>query len=190
MSSKSKEHSAADEILTSVAEEEVPLESQTPDEEQVSELDQLRADFAALEGRYLRQAADFQNFRRRAMEDRAYSLDIGRNQIALPALDILDDLRRSIEAADESVEAGEAKAFEALHSGVRLVYEKFVTELDKIGIRPMVSVGEPFDEDRHEAMMQQPAPEGTEPGIVLGEIQKGYTIGDRVLRHARVIVAS
>ena len=54
---------------------------------------------------------------------------------------------------------------------------------------PIDAVGKPFDEDEHEAMMQQPAPEGTESGTVLAEIQPGYRLGDRVLRHARVIVA-
>lgn len=190
MSTKSKDHSPVDQDSTSVAEEEMPLDDEATEPE-VSELEQLREDYAALEDRFLRQAADFQNFRRRALDDRALSLDIGRNQIAMPVLDVLDDLRRSIEAADAALEQeGEAKAFESLHNGVKLVYEKFVTELDKLGIRPMEVVGEPFDEERHEAILQQPAPEGVEPGIVLGEVQKGYTIGDRVLRHARVIVAS
>jgi len=193
MSAKTKRHPSIDHEAASVAEEEMPLEDEEPEQEQpeVSELDRLREDYAALEDRFLRQAADFQNFRRRALDDRALSLEIGRNQIAMPMLDILDDLRRSLEAADTALEQdGDAKAFESLHNGVKLVYEKFVSELDKLGIRPMEVVGAPFDEECHEAILQQPAPEGMEPGTVLGEIQKGYTIGDRVLRHARVIVAS
>lgn len=192
MSTK-KHHSSVDHDAASVAEEDRALEEERAEQEEpeISELDRLREDYAALEDRFLRQAADFQNFRRRALDERALSLDIGRNQVAMPMLDILDDLRRSLEAADTAMdEEGAARAFESLQNGVKLVYEKFVTELDKLGIRPMDAVGSPFDEERHEAVLQQPAPEGTEPGTVLGEIQKGYTIGDRVLRHARVIVAS
>lgn len=193
MSTKSTHRSPVDHESASVVEEEFRNEDEATEGEQdeVSELERIREEYLALEDRFLRQAADFQNFRRRSLDDRALSLEIGRNQIAQPVLDVLDDLRRSLEAAEIALEQeGETKAFESLHNGVRLVYEKFVTELDKLGIRPMEVVGKAFDEECHEAILQQPAPEGVEPGTVLGEIQKGYTIGDRVLRHARVIVAS
>ena len=134
-----------------------------------------------MKDRYLRQAADFQNFRKRAVEDRALSVDIGRTQVALPMVDVLDDLRRSVKAAEDSDDP--------FAEGMRLVYEKFVTELGKLGIRSMVVMGEQFDEERHEALMQRSAPEGKSPGTILAEIQKGYMMDDKVLRHARVVVA-
>lgn len=191
MSTKATDDTTLDTSQVAIEEESVPVEAaEATDPDPVSELDRLREDYAALEDRFLRQAADFQNFRRRALDDRALSLEIGRNQIAQPVLDVLDDLRRSLEAAESAPESADAKSLTALHEGVKLIFEKFVTELAKVGIRAMDVVGEPFDEERHEAMMQQPAPEGVEPGTILGEIQKGYTIGDRVLRHARVVVAS
>jgi molecular chaperone GrpE len=143
-------------------------------------------DLAALEDRFLRQAADFQNFRKRALEERAFSVEIGKSQVALPIVDVLDDLRRSVEAS----EPASPVPTDALRDGVKLVYEKFAAELAKLGISPMEVVGQQFDENRHEAMMQQPAAEGVEPGTVVAEIQKGYMIGERVLRHARVVVAS
>lgn len=194
MSTKSTDH-------TTVEDEPLDVEGKSPDaesgdavgaevEESASELELLREQVASFEDRYLRQAADFQNFRRRAFEDRALALESGRSQVATPMLDVLDDLRRSLEAADNASSDGENKSFEALHNGVRLVYEKFVSELDRLGIREMEAVGTKFDEELHEAILQQPAPEGVEPGTVIGEIQKGYMIGDRVLRHARVVVAS
>lgn len=167
------------------ADDRLEVEAEDP-----SELELLREQYAALDDRFLRQAADFQNFRRRAFEDRALALESGRNQIALPMLDILDDLRRSLEAAEGAAHEDDGKAFEALRSGVKLVYEKFVSELERLGIREMEAVGSAFNEDLHEAILQQPAPEGVEPGTVLGEIQKGYMTGERVLRHARVVVAS
>lgn len=161
----------------------------TPEEE----LKRLKEEIAALEDRSLRQAAEFQNFRKRSLEERAFSVEIGRSQVALPMVDVLDDLRRSVEAADKGDTSGApdgADAGDALRNGVKLVYEKFESELARLGIKPMEVVGQPFDEHKHEAMLQQPAPEGTEPGTILAEIQKGYTIGDRVLRHARVVVAN
>jgi len=190
MSTKATDQTAVEE--ESLAEgSETPIEQELDEfREQPSELEVLRQEYAALEDRLLRQAADFQNFRRRAFEDRAVALEAGRNQIALPMLDVLDDLRRSLEAADSASNERDGNAFGALHNGVRLVYEKFVSELDRLGIREMTVVGTRFDEELHEAILQQPAPEGVEPGTVLNEVQKGYTIGDRVLRHARVVVAS
>ena len=193
MSTKRTDDIAVDEVESGLAADRLhPDSAEAGDDSKdpVTEVEALREAYAVLEDRFLRQAADLQNFRRRAMEDRALSLDIGRNQIALPMLDVLDDLRRSLDAADQATEEGDAKALEALHNGVRLVYEKFVAELERVGIREMNTVGEAFNEDLHEALLQQPAPEGVEPGTVVGEVQKGYTIGDRVLRHARVVVAS
>jgi molecular chaperone GrpE len=190
MSTKTTDQSTIDERPEDLEEEEAPRDDGDETTDELTEVEKLREEYAALEDRFLRQAADLQNVRRRAVDDRALSLDIGRNQIALPMLDVLDDLRRSLEAADTAIAEGEAKALEALHNGVRLVYEKFVSELDRLGIREMDVLGAEFDEELHDAMMQQPAPEGVEPGTIVGEVQKGYTIGDRVLRHARVVVAS
>jgi len=193
MSTKRTDDIAVDEVEAAVASEEGQDESAEAGadiKDPVTEIDELREAYAALEDRFLRQAADLQNVRRRAMDDRALSLDIGRNQVALPMLDVLDDLRRSLDAANQATDQGDEAALEALHNGVKLVYEKFVTELERLGIREMSVVGEAFDEDLHEAMLQQPAPEGVEPGTVVAEVQKGYMIGDRVLRHARVVVAS
>lgn len=149
---------------------------------------EARLEIATLNDRILRQAAEFQNFRKRALEERLKSVEIGRRQTALPMVDVLDDLRRSIEAADSS--DAEGASAEAVHAGIMLVYEKFSGEIAKLGIQPMEVVGQPFDEDRHEAMMQQPAPDGVEAGSVIAEIQKGYLMGDKVLRHARVVVAN
>ena len=187
-SSTQDEASILDEMAGPTAE---PIPEVTVEEE----LEKVKRDLAALEDRFLRQAADFQNFRKRAFEERAYSVEIGKSQVALPVVDVLDDLRRSLEASDsvdssDQTEEAEANSVVALGEGVRLVYEKLESELAKLRVTPMDVVGQPFDENRHDAMMQQPAPDGTDPGTVLAEIQKGYMIGDKVLRHARVVVSA
>ena len=71
-----------------------------------------------------------------------------------------------------------------------MVFDKFVTELQGIGVEAIEAEGEPFNEELHEAMMQQPAPDDVEEGTVLQEIRRGYRLDDQVLRHSRVIVAS
>ncbi len=140
--------------------------------------------------RLLRLTAEYDNYRRRAASDREEAVRTGRRAVLIPMLDVYDDLARSLDAAQRAAhqDAGSA-SFDALSQGVELVFQKFTDALQKVGVTPIEAVGTPFSEDEHEAMMQQPAPDGTDSGTVLAEIQPGYRLGDRVLRHARVIVA-
>lgn len=150
-------------------------------------------ELGALRDRLLRQAAEFQNFRRRVEQERKQDVKFGQGIVLQELLDVFDDLRRSVEAAievGEDTEGAESTRYESLREGVDLVYRKFSEILQRFGVEPIEAVGTPFDEQEHEAMMQQPAPEGTEPGTVLAEIQKGYRMGERVLRHSKVVVAS
>ncbi|WP_412068153.1 nucleotide exchange factor GrpE [Rubrivirga sp. IMCC43871] len=148
------------------------------------------AEIARLNERLLRVTAEYDNYRRRSVADRQEAVRQGRQTALVPMLEVFDDLTRSLEAARRAAQqdAG-STAFEALSEGVELVHQKFQDALSKVGVTPIEAVGEPFSEDLHEAMMQQPAPEGTASGTVLAEIQPGYRLGDRVLRHVRVIVA-
>jgi molecular chaperone GrpE len=105
-------------------------------------------------------------------------------------LEVLDDFERSMEAARDLEDSEDAEsAYESLKGGVEMVFRKFQDELKSLGVEPIEAEGKPFDEQLHEAMMRQPSEEA-EPGTVLQEIQKGYTMGDRVLRHSRVVVAA
>ncbi len=146
-----------------------------------------------LRDRLLRQAAEFQNFRRRVEQERKQDVKFGQSLVLQELLDVLDDLRRSIEAATDAsqeVDDRDSSRHQSLREGVDLVYRKFSEVLQRFGVEPIDAVGRPFDEQEHEAMMQQPAPDDVEPGTVLAEIQKGYRMGDRVLRHSKVVVAS
>ena len=145
-----------------------------------AEAEHLEQELAQTKDRLLRQMAEFQNFRRRMERERDQQFQFGQTKVLRPLLDVLDDFRRSLEAA-EQVEANQ---------GVEMVYQKFNDELEKLGVEPIEAVGQPFDETLHDAMMQQPAPDDDTPeGTVLDELQRGYRLGDRVLRHAKVIVA-
>ena len=155
------------------------------------QLDALAHELDRAKDQLLRQAAEFQNYRRRTERERATLLERGRAEVITPLLDVLDDFRRSLEAASQAEEKEQGgPAYQALRQGVDLVYQNFSDALEKLGVERIEAVGQPFDEHLHEAMMQQPAPEGTAPGTVLHEIQRGYRLGDRILRHARVVVAS
>lgn len=154
-----------------------------------AELEQHRGQVKDLEDQLLRRVAEFQNYRRRTEAELGQVADRGRGEVVLQMIDVLDDLRRSLEAAEEAeAEEGGGPAYQALKKGVDLVYQKFEAALAGFDVEPIEALGEPFDEEVHEALMQQDAPDAA-PGTVVGEIQKGYRIGDRVLRHARVVVA-
>ena len=160
-----------------------------PIDELEAELERHREQTRQLEEQLLRRAAEFQNYRRRTEAELGQAAARGRGEVVLQMLDVLDDLQRSLEAAEKAneTEAG-GPTYEALKAGVDLVYRKFVDTLRALGVEEIEAVGQPFDENLHEAMMQQETP-GAAPGTVVGEMQRGYRMGDRVLRHARVIVA-
>jgi molecular chaperone GrpE len=140
----------------------------------------LRLEIAGLTDKWLRAAADLENYRKRTARDRERDLWSARAGVALALLEVLDDLERAL--ADDK---GDADAF---RRGVELIRSKFLSALDSIGVSPFVSVGEPFDPEKHEALARVPATEA-EDGRVAAEIRRGYRWGDRVLRHALVAVA-
>ncbi|NND72034.1 MAG: nucleotide exchange factor GrpE [Rhodothermales bacterium] len=167
------------------------VDQQSTDDDENAGSDQeadLQAKVIGLNEKVLRQAAEFQNYRRRMEKANVESVSLGKSIVIQRLLDVLDDLERSIDAADSDTEDGAQNS--ALRDGVKLVFQKFQDELSRLGVEPIPAVGAHFNEDEHEAMMQQPAPDGIEPGTVLQELQRGYRMGDRILRHSKVIVAS
>lgn len=157
-------------------------------EEQVAALEAERKE---LNDRLLRQAAEFQNFRRRVQREKGKFFRSGKKEVVLPLLEVLDDFQRSVEAAEQLQEQEDVEAaYESLRSGVELVFQKFMDALEGVGVEAIEAEGKPFDEHEHEAMMQQPAPDDVDEGTVLQELRKGYRLDDQVLRHSRVIVAS
>lgn len=159
----------------------------------VEELARLRTELDSSRERLLRQAAEFQNYRRRTEQEKTQSVSLGKTLVVQRLLDIVDDFGRSMEAAakvgDTPDPAVVGDAFASLRLGMALVFDKLRSELQKLGVEEMEVIGQPFNEEEHEALMQQPAGDGQEPGHVIGELQKGYRMGDRVIRHAKVIVS-
>jgi len=154
-------------------------------------MEELQQEVKDLQEQVLRRAAEFRNYRRRTESELGQTSRRGREEVILALLDVFDDLRRSLGAASQAAQVEETgPAFNALNDGVQLVFKKFTDALASFGIEAIESVGQPFDEELHEAMMQQPAPDSETPsGTVLAEIQPGYRIADRILRHAQVVVA-
>jgi molecular chaperone GrpE len=130
--------------------------------------------------RWKRTAADFDNFRKRAARERAEVITFANERLVKELLPILDDLERALAAAAEHEEA-------ALEEGVRLVHRSLASLLERQGVKEIDTRGQ-FDPHVHEALLSQPS--DAEEGSVIDVVQKGYTLGERVVRPARVVVAA
>ncbi len=129
---------------------------------------------------YLRLAADFDNYRKRVAREHAELTTRANERLVNELLPVLDDLERALEAAAQHEEA-------KLEEGVQLVHRSLASLLERHGLSEIATEGA-FDPHVHEALLAQPG-EGAEEGAVLQVLQKGYRLGDKVLRPARVIVA-
>jgi molecular chaperone GrpE len=129
---------------------------------------------------YLRLAADFDNYRKRTAREHAELTRRANERLLNELLPVLDDLERALEAATEHEEA-------KLEEGVRLVHRSLLVLVERHGLTEIDTEGA-FDPHVHEALLAQPG-EGAEEGAVLQVLQKGYRLGDKVIRPARVIVA-
>jgi molecular chaperone GrpE len=127
-----------------------------------------------------RVAAEFENFRKRSARDRGELLTLANERLMKELLPVLDDLGRALEAAEQHEEA-------KLEEGVRLVHRQLSQLLEKEGLSEIETKGV-FDPHVHEALLSQPS--DAEEGTVIEVLQKGYRLGDRVLRPARVVVAA
>lgn len=154
--------------------------SLTPEEE----LAALREEVAALRDKNLRLVAEGRNLHQRSEREKREGIKYAAAEFARDLLVVIDDVERALEAGEKAGEGAKPVA-----DGVRIVYEHFLKILRDRGIEPVASVGETFDPDVHEAMLQQPSEEH-EAGVVIQELARGYRMHERVLRPARVIVSS
>ena len=137
---------------------------------------------ATLEDKYLRQAAEFDNYRKRTMKEKAELIKNGGERAIESILPVLDDFERAIATMEKSENAAE------LRTGVELIYNKFVSILKQNGLQKIETEGKDFDTDFHEAIAMVPTPDESLKGKVLDCIQTGYILNDKVIRHAKVAV--
>jgi len=146
-------------------------------EEQVEEEQQPEQE---VDDRLLRLAADFENYKKRAARERDETIAFANERLVKELLPILDDLERALSAAEQHEEA-------QLEEGVRLVHRSLAGLLERHGVKPIETEGQ-FDPHVHEALLSQPSE--AEEGSVIDVVQKGYKLGERVVRPARVVVAA
>jgi molecular chaperone GrpE len=173
----------ADELVDEGAEVAEPAEPD-PVAKLQAQVDALTAEKGSLYDKLLRGQAEFENFRRRTERERAELYQHGREDVLLEFLPVVDNFERAL----SSLETSEGDA-EALRHGVELIHKQFKDALSKLGLEPVEAVGQTFDPHVHEAVTTE-ATDKHKENTVIQEFQRGYKIGDRLLRPAKVKVAS
>jgi len=144
-------------------------------------LEALENEKKDLEDRVMRQMAEFENYRKRTEKEKAAMFEMGAKSIIEKMLPVVDNLERGLASVPEDQQSG------SVYEGMNLIYKQLMAELDKIGVKPIEAVGQEFNPDFHNAVMQVESDE-FEAGFVAQELQKGYTYRDNVVRYSMVAV--
>ena len=131
---------------------------------------------------YLFLMAEFDNFRKRTLKEKSEIIKNAGENVLKGLLPIMDDFERGIKAAENSPEADSVK------EGVKLIYNKLQKYLNQNGVKEIDPAEDTFDTEKHEAISVVPVPDEDKKGKILDTVEKGYTINDKVLRHAKVVV--
>ena len=143
---------------------------------------QLEKEKKELQEKLLRTAAEFDNYKKRNERDRLQLIQTATEIVVTELLTIVDDMERSLEHMTEKSD------FEAMKNGFELIYKNLMNILQKQGLTAMQAIGEQFDPEKHDALMQMEK-ENTESGTIIEEHKRGYLLNDKIIRHAQVIVA-
>jgi molecular chaperone GrpE len=147
------------------------------------EMEKLRAEIGSLKDKYLRQAAEFDNYRKRTAKERVELVQTAGRDVIISLLEVMDDCERA-----EKQIANNHEEVSAIKEGLQLVFQKLRNTLQAKGLRVMESTGQEFNPDIHEAITEIPAPSEELRGKVIDEIEKGYYLNDKIIRFAKVVV--
>ena len=142
----------------------------------------LKAEIQELKDKYLRQVAEFDNFRKRNARERIELIQTAGKDVIMSLLEVLDDCDRAEKQLQTSEELGTMK------EGILLIFNKLRNALQSKGLKPMQCVGVPFNPDQHEAITEVPVPSQELKGKVIDEVEKGYYLNDKIIRFAKVVV--
>ena len=161
------------------AEEAAPL---THEEQLEKELEEAQTAIEEQKDKYLRLSAEFDNYRKRTIKEKAELILNGGEKSISSILPVIDDFERAIKTMET------AKDVSAVKEGVELIYNKFMAVLAQNGVKVIETKDQPLDTDYHEAIAVIPAPSEEQKGKILDCVQTGYTLNDKVIRHAKVVV--
>ena len=168
-------------------EQEEPISvSETNDEEAdtltADELAEWKEKYDKLNKEYLLALADFENYRKRTLREKADLIKAGGETCLKGLLPIIDDFERGLLATGKETDVS------AVKEGMELIYKKFIKYLEQHGVQEIKTEKQPFDTEFHEAVTTFPAPTPEQKGQIIDCVQKGYTLNDKVIRYAKVVV--
>ena len=176
------EESLNTEESTNTAESQDVCNETTAQGEPVETVETLKAELEALKDKYLRTVAEFDNYKKRTLKEKTELILNGSEKTVTTFLPILDDMERAI------ANAGKSADITAIEEGWELIYNKFIKQLDSIGVKKIETNDADFDVDYHEAVAMVPGMGDDKKGKVIDCVQTGYTLNDKVIRHAKVAV--
>lgn len=162
-------------------------ESSTSTEEStnVSEIEKLQLEVADAKDKYIRLYSEFENFRRRTAKEKLELIKTASEDVLKEIIPVVDDFERAFKASESENNAANVR------EGNLLVFNKLVKVLEGKGLQVMTDIiGKPFDADTQEAITQIPAPTEDMKGKVIDVVEKGYTLGDKVVRYAKVVIGA
>ena len=154
----------------------------THEEELEKELETAQETIEEQKDKYLRLSAEFDNYRKRTMKEKAELILNGGEKSLSSILPVVDDFERAIKTMETATDV------QAVKEGVELIYNKFMATLAQNGVKVIETKDQPLNTDYHEAIAVIPAPSEAQKGKILDCVQTGYTLNDKVLRHAKVVV--
>jgi len=159
-----------------------PEENQTDFSEPQSS--KAEAELADMKDKYLRLYSEFDNYKRRTSKERMDLLKTANQEMVVALLPVVDDFERARQSMQNAQDVAPVK------EGVELIYNKLANILQQKGLRPMNTIGIPFDAETQEAITQIPAPDESMKGKVIDEVEKGYYLNEKVVRFAKVVIGA
>ncbi|NVK50081.1 MAG: nucleotide exchange factor GrpE [Cyclobacteriaceae bacterium] len=165
--------------------QELDQEQVEQEKENVDPMAKLEGELAEMKDKYLRLYSDFENFRKRNAKERLDLIKTASEEVLRDLLPVVDDFERAFKASESEEDA------QKVREGNQLIFHKLVKILESKGLKVMEDlIGKPFDADMQEAITQIPAPNEDMKGKVIDVVEKGYTLGDKVVRYAKVVTGA
>jgi len=174
------------EELVDKAVEDVPKQEQVLIEntESTDNVAEKLEEFTHLKDSHLRLMAEYDNYRKRTIREKADLIKNGGEKVFVGLLPVIDDFERALQTIEK------AEEMDIVKEGIDLIYRKFISFLQQNGIKAINSIGENFEADLFEAVATVPAENEEQKGKIIDNLQTGYTLNDKVIRHAKVVVAN
>ena len=185
METKNQEQQEAESKVAEPQLEETSATEGVSEEDNLNQEEKLSAEVAELKEKYLRLYSDFENFRKRTAKERIDLIKTASEEVLKDLVPVVDDFERAFKAAEKEADT------QKIQEGNQLIFQKLVKILEYKGLKPMEDlIGQPFNPDTQEAITQIPSPSPELKGAVVDVVEKGYFLGEKVVRFAKVVIGA